>query len=49
MALGKLIEYQWMDGAEPLWRYGPGNYRPVMVDEILHNRYQVVDKLGFGG
>ncbi|KAK2858519.1 hypothetical protein FQN49_004652 [Arthroderma sp. PD_2] len=43
------FEYNWVDGAESLEKYRPGGYHPVMIGDILHDRYHVVDKLGFGG
>lgn len=43
------INYRWIDGVERLELYEPGGYHPVMVDDLLHNRYRMVDKLGFGG
>jgi len=43
------IWYNWVDGVEHLERYEPGGYHPVTVDDLLHNRYRIVDKLGFGG
>ncbi|KAF3483115.1 uncharacterized protein GIQ15_02439 [Arthroderma uncinatum] len=43
------IRYNWVDGAESLECYAPGGYHPVMIDDILHDRYRIVDKLGFGG
>ena len=43
------IKYNWIDGAEPLEKYRPGGYHPIMVGDILHDRYRIVDKLGFGG
>lgn len=43
------FKYNWIDGAEAIERYGPGGYHPVMIGDVLHNRYQIVDKLGFGG
>jgi serine/threonine-protein kinase SRPK3 len=43
------IEYRWIDGVERLDMYEPGRYHPVMIDDLLHNRYRIVDKLGYGG
>ncbi|KAL1853982.1 hypothetical protein Daus18300_011571 [Diaporthe australafricana] len=43
------IEYHWIDGVERLELYEPGGYHPVNIDDLLHNRYRIVDKLGFGG
>lgn len=42
-------EYEWVDGAEPLAKYRPGGYHPVMIEDILNGRYRVIDKLGYGG
>ncbi|KAI0870496.1 protein kinase [Hypoxylon argillaceum] len=43
------IEYNYISGVERLEMYEPGGYHPVMVDDVLHERYRVMDKLGFGG
>ncbi|RDW93490.1 uncharacterized protein DSM5745_00812 [Aspergillus mulundensis] len=43
------IRYHWINGAEELERYEPGGYHPVMIGDKLHNRYSIVDKLGYGG
>lgn len=42
-------EYNWISGAETLERYKPGGYHPVMIGDVLSERYCIVDKLGFGG
>ncbi|RHZ59771.1 hypothetical protein CDV55_105607 [Aspergillus turcosus] len=42
-------EYNWIDGVESLEKYRPGGYHPVMIGDMLHARYHIVDKLGFGG
>jgi serine/threonine-protein kinase SRPK3 len=42
-------EYRWIDGVERLKMYEPGGYHPVMIDDLLHNRYRIVDKFGYGG
>ncbi|KFH41460.1 Protein kinase-like protein [Hapsidospora chrysogenum ATCC 11550] len=43
------IEYNWIDGVERLEMYEPGGYHPVMIDDMLHGHYRIVDKLGYGG
>lgn len=35
--------------AEPMFDYRPGGFHPVAIGDKLHNRYQIVDKLGYGG
>lgn len=42
-------EYPWIEGVERLERYDTGGYHPVMIGDLLHQRYKIVDKLGFGG
>lgn len=49
MSHNSSIEYCWIDGVERLELYEPGGYHPVMINDLLHNRYRIVDKLGFGG
>lgn len=43
------VQYHWIDGVEHLELYEPGGYHSAMIDDLLHNRYRIVDKLGFGG
>ncbi|KAJ5210123.1 hypothetical protein N7491_009933 [Penicillium cf. griseofulvum] len=49
MAENYRIEYNWIKGVEALEKYQPGVYHPVMVWDVLRDRYHIVDKLGFGG
>lgn len=42
-------EYDWVDGAERLERYRPGGYHSLLIGDVLHERYHIVHKLGFGG
>lgn len=42
------IEYHWIDEVKRLESYVPGGYHPIMIDDLLHDRYRVVDKLGHG-
>lgn len=48
-SLHSSIEYRWIDGVERLQLYEPGGYHPVVINDLLHSRYRIVDKLGFGG
>ena len=43
------IEYNWIKGIESLEKYKPKGYHPIMIGDVLHDRYHIVDKLGFGG
>ncbi|KAM4060614.1 hypothetical protein HRG_001836 [Hirsutella rhossiliensis] len=49
MSASPRIEYRWIDGVERLEMYEPGGFHPVMINDVLHNRYRVVAKLGYGG
>ncbi|OAR01410.1 hypothetical protein LLEC1_04069 [Akanthomyces lecanii] len=44
-----MFEYKLIDGAERLEKYGPGGYHPILVGDRIRDRYEVVDKLGYGG
>ena len=48
-AKGPIFTYNWIDGVESLEKYRPGGYHPIMIGDLLHERYRIVDKLGFGG
>ncbi|KAG9253677.1 kinase-like domain-containing protein [Emericellopsis atlantica] len=43
------VEYEWTEGIEDLEEYCPGGYHPVSIGNVLHNRYEIIDKLGYGG
>lgn len=45
----RYYEYKYIEGIERLEKYEPGGYHPLLVGDILRDRYQIVDKLGFGG
>ncbi|PYI31052.1 kinase-like protein, partial [Aspergillus indologenus CBS 114.80] len=43
-------QYRLIEDVEDLHRYRPGGYPPLQVgDHLADGRYQVVDKLGYGG
>ncbi|KAK3934079.1 hypothetical protein QBC46DRAFT_246174, partial [Diplogelasinospora grovesii] len=41
--------YNWIVDVESLEKYIPGGYHPIMVGDVLHDRYRIVDKIGFRG
>lgn len=43
-----LIQYEWIDSLESLENYRPGGYHPVVIGDILGDRYRIINKLGFG-
>lgn len=43
------LEYEWVDDAESLEMYTTGGYHPVQIGDMFCDRYEVIDKLGFGG
>lgn len=49
MAENHHIEYNWIRGVEKLKKYQPGGYHPIMIGDVLNDRYHIADKLGFGG
>ncbi|KAL2752853.1 hypothetical protein ACRALDRAFT_1058617 [Sodiomyces alcalophilus JCM 7366] len=45
----RLPTYNPISDVESLENYVPGGYHPIMIGDMLRDRYRVVDKLGFGG
>ncbi|KAJ4112485.1 hypothetical protein NW768_011651 [Fusarium equiseti] len=41
--------YNYIEGVEKIFGYRPGGYHPIYIGDTLHQRYRVVDKLGWGG
>ncbi|CAG8098066.1 unnamed protein product [Penicillium olsonii] len=37
-----------IEEVEPLEKYQPGGYRPILIGDVLHSRYRVAHKLGYG-
>ena len=35
-------------GIEPIARYCNGGFHPIHINDVLHNRYRIVNKLGYG-
>ncbi|KID74804.1 SRSF protein kinase 1 [Metarhizium brunneum] len=42
------VRFHAIDDAEPFYRYGPGGYHPVAIDDRLGGHYNVLQKLGHG-
>ena len=42
------LKYNWINGIENLEKYKPKGYHPIMIGDVLHDCYHIVDKLGFG-
>lgn len=40
--------FAFIEDGEPPERYRPGGYHPLSIGDILHQRYHIVHKLGFG-
>ncbi|KAI1201950.1 kinase-like protein [Nemania serpens] len=40
--------FAYIEDGEPPERYRPGGYHPLSIGDILHHRYHIVHKLGFG-
>ncbi|KAF3492202.1 protein kinase domain-containing protein [Arthroderma uncinatum] len=45
----RYFEYGYIEGVERLEKYEPGGYHPLLIGDIIHDRYKIVNKLGFGG
>ncbi|KAH6918276.1 kinase-like domain-containing protein [Coprinopsis sp. MPI-PUGE-AT-0042] len=41
-------DYDLIDGGEQIGMYVPGGYHPVELGDLLHGRYRIMEKLGFG-
>lgn len=46
MSTSEDIDYNYIQHVEPLHRYELGGYHALQIDDILHNRYRIVHKLG---
>lgn len=40
--------FAFIEDGEPPERYRPGGYHPLSIGDVLHQRYHIVHKLGFG-
>lgn len=43
-----LEEFYWNGECEDLREYKPGGYYPLYLGDILHSRYHILNKLGYG-
>ncbi|RDA86574.1 hypothetical protein CP532_5980 [Ophiocordyceps camponoti-leonardi (nom. inval.)] len=49
-SISRPFKYKWIERAERLEKYCKGGYHPVEIGDVLHDgRYEIVNKLGFGG
>lgn len=42
------LRFAFIEDGEPPERYRPGEYHPLSIGDVLHQRYHIVHKLGFG-
>ncbi|KAJ4408414.1 hypothetical protein N0V82_009713 [Gnomoniopsis sp. IMI 355080] len=42
------LRFAFIEDGEPTERYRPGGYHLLSIGDVLHQRYQIVHKLGFG-
>jgi len=49
LSADQIIQYTWIDSVENIASYESGGYHPVSIDQVIHGRYTIVDKLGYGG
>ncbi|EQL00027.1 protein kinase domain-containing protein [Ophiocordyceps sinensis CO18] len=42
------LRFNYIEDVECLEKYRPGGYNPVCIGDVLHKRYRIVDKIGFG-
>ncbi|KAF8468022.1 kinase-like domain-containing protein [Gautieria morchelliformis] len=44
----ELFTYRQYPRLEPVGYYRKGGFHPIHIDDVLHNRYRIVNKLGYG-